>query len=58
MEATFVTFCGDDLRLLAVTSAAEGLAGEQLGSEKGFTFLYEISSTGVRTPIHAGSPPQ
>lgn len=35
-----VTFCGDDLRLLAVTSAAEGLAGEQSGFEEGFTFLY------------------
>ena len=39
-QPSCVTFCGDDLRLLAVTSATEGLAGEQLGSEEGFTFLY------------------
>lgn len=57
-QPSCVTFCGDDLRLLAVTSAAEGLAGEQLGSEEGFTFLYEVSSTGMQTPIYARSPPQ
>ena len=57
-QPSCVTFCGNDSRLLAVTSVAEGLAGEQLGSEEGFTFLYEVSSTGVQTPIYARSPPQ
>jgi len=58
-QPSCVAFGGDNLDLLFVTSAREGLSVERLDSEPfaGDVFVYKTESTGLPSALFCGAPP-